>query len=104
MKRLVNLPDPKSLGSYQPESTDQREDRATVEHCLAKLRELRVTDEVDAGFPSRTDELFGDKDSAGGPKMSEKRGKLENLIQDAMKVRFVILMVFTMTETISSFF
>ncbi|XP_063712658.1 titin-like isoform X5 [Symsagittifera roscoffensis] len=88
VKRLVNLPDPKSLHTYQPESTDQRDMRLTVESYLTRLAPFRP--EKPAPDPGKSGSVVNvgtesERDAAPGSKMSEKRELLEQLIQDVMK-------------------
>ncbi|XP_075253986.1 muscle M-line assembly protein unc-89-like isoform X3 [Convolutriloba macropyga] len=90
VKRLVNLPDPKSLHTYQPESTDQRDMRIVVESYLGRLSTVKTetgsADEHDSGGISGKSGLLAlEKDPQNGAKMSQKREMLEKLIQDAIQ-------------------
>ena len=97
LKRLVNLPDKESLEKYEPESCDQRDMRATVDRYLAKLIEANDLKKHPKGTDASTEDSTDGLDGLGRKKdfsMSEKREKLEILIDETIKVScwFVLIL------------
>ena len=91
LKRLVNLPDKECLEKYEPESCDQRDMRAIVDAYIARLAEVSDLKHdpgggIDRGSQDSIDGLEGGR-MGKDMSMSEKREKLEILIDETIKVR-----------------
>ena len=87
----MNLPDKECLEKYEPESCDQRDMRAIVDAYIARLAEVSDLKHDPGGGIDRGSQDSIDGLERGGKKkdmsMSEKREKLEILIDETIKVR-----------------